>query len=145
STDIIVGFPGETEEDFEQTIRVVEMVQFAQAYSFKYSARPGTPAAEHPSQISGEIKSDRLARLQALLSSQQVSFNRSMVGRTTEVLWDGPGKRDGQVSGRSPYLQAVHAEGEQSLLGRITPVQIVGASQNSLQGVVKNRERVAIY
>ncbi len=145
STDIIVGFPGETEDDFEQTIRVVEMVQFAQAYSFKYSARPGTPAAEHPSQISGEIKSERLARLQALLSMQQIAFNGGMVGRTIEVLWDAPGRRDGQVLGRSPYLQAVHAEGEQSLLGRITPVQIVGASQNSLQGVVKNRERVAIY
>ncbi len=138
STDVIVGFPGETEEDFQETMRTVESVQFAQAYSFKYSARPGTPAAERGGQIGEDVKSDRLARLQALLSAQQTAFNRSMVGRTLDVLWEAPGKREGQVSGRSPYLQAVHAEGGAALLGRIGAVEIVSASQNSLQGVIKN-------
>ncbi|MGO9544043.1 MAG: tRNA (N6-isopentenyl adenosine(37)-C2)-methylthiotransferase MiaB [Rhodomicrobium sp.] len=138
STDIIVGFPGETEEDFQETMRSVERVQFAQAYSFKYSARPGTPAAERGGQIGEDLKSDRLARLQALLSAQQTAFNRSMVGRTLDVLWEAPGKKEGQISGRSPYLQAVHAEGGKALLGRIGAVEIVSASQNSLQGVIKN-------
>ncbi len=138
STDIIVGFPGETEEDFQETMRAVETVQFAQAYSFKYSPRPGTPAAERASQIGEGVKAERLARLQALLSAQQAQFNRSMVGRTLDVLWEGPGKKKGQLSGRSPYLQAVHAEGDPALQGRISAVEIVSASQNSLQGVIKN-------
>ncbi len=145
STDIIVGFPGETEEDFQETMRTVEAVQFAAAYSFKYSARPGTPAAGRGSQIGEDVKAGRLARLQALLSAQQAAFNRSMLGRTFDVLWEAPGKKGGQLSGRSPYLQAVHAEGEPALLGRITTVEIVNTSQNSLQGVIKNRDPVAIY
>jgi tRNA-2-methylthio-N6-dimethylallyladenosine synthase len=145
STDIIVGFPGETCEDFEETIRTVEKVQFAQAYSFKYSARPGTPAASRGAQIAEEIKADRLTRLQLLLSRQQAAFNRGAVGRTLDILWDGIGKKEGQLSGRSPYLQAVHAEGPIQLLGRITAAEIVGSSQNSLQGVIKNRNGFAIY
>jgi len=144
STDVIVGFPGETEEDFQETMRTVEAVQFAQAYSFKYSARPGTPAAERSAQIGEDVKADRLARLQTLLSAQQAAFNRSMVGRTLDVLWEAPGKKQGQVSGRSPYLQAVHAEGELALLGRITAVEIVSAGQNSLHGVIKNWRTLAI-
>jgi tRNA-2-methylthio-N6-dimethylallyladenosine synthase len=138
STDIIVGFPGETEEDFQETLRVVETVHFAQAYSFKYSARPGTPAADHKVQIGEEVKASRLARLQELLSAQQAAFNRSKTGTVLDVLWEAPGKKAGQLSGRSPYLQAVHAEGEPALLGRITPAEIVSAGQNSLQGVIKN-------
>lgn len=138
STDIIAGFPGETEEDFQETLRTVETVEFAQAYSFKYSARPGTPAAERPAQIAEDVKADRLARLQALLSTQQAAFNKRMVGRTLDVLWEAPGKKPGQLSGRSPYLQAVHAEGDLALLGRISPVEIVSATQNSLHGVIKN-------
>jgi tRNA-2-methylthio-N6-dimethylallyladenosine synthase len=145
STDIIVGFPGETDDDFQETIRVVETVQFAQAYSFKYSARPGTPAANYADQADDEIKSSRLAELQALLSTQQAAFNRGMIGRTLDVLWEAPGKKHGQLSGRSPYLQAVHADGSPALHARITPVEIVGASQNSLQGVIKNQEALAIY
>jgi len=137
STDIIVGFPGETEEDFQETLRAVETVGFAQAYSFKYSARPGTPAAERNGQIAGEVKADRLARLQALLSGQQAAFNRSMIGRKLAVLWEAAGKKEGQLSGRSPYLQAVHAKGERSLLGSIGAAEIVSASQNSLHGVIK--------
>ena len=111
STDIIVGFPGESEADFQETMSVVETVKFAQAYSFKYSARPGTPAAERSGQISDDVKADRLARLQSLLNAQQTAFNASMVGRKLDVLWETPGKKAGQIVGRSPYLQAVHAEG----------------------------------
>ncbi len=144
STDIIVGFPGETEDDFRETVQAVETVRFAAAFSFKYSPRPGTPAAERSAQVDENVKAERLARLQALLFSQQISFNRSMIGRTLNVLWEAPGKKPGQLSGRSPYLQAVHAEAEPELLGRITPVEIVSASQNSLQGVIKNGDGVAI-
>jgi tRNA-2-methylthio-N6-dimethylallyladenosine synthase len=145
STDIIVGFPGETEDDFQETLRAVETVQFAQAYSFKYSPRPGTPAAERASQVEEEVKADRLSRLQSLLRAQQAAFNESTVGRSLDVLWESPGKKEGQVVGRSPYLQAVHADGELALLGRITPTEIVGSSQNSLRGVIKNRDSFATY
>jgi tRNA-2-methylthio-N6-dimethylallyladenosine synthase len=138
STDIIVGFPGETEADFQETMRTVETVGFAQAYSFKYSARPGTPASGRSEQVEEDVKADRLARLQALLSAQQAAFNQRMIGRTLDVLWEGQGKKLGQLSGRSPYLQAVHAEGDPALQGRITAVEIVAASQNSLRGVIKH-------
>jgi tRNA-2-methylthio-N6-dimethylallyladenosine synthase len=138
STDIIVGFPGETEEDFLETMRTVEKVGFAQAYSFKYSARPGTPAADRAEQVAEEVKADRLARLQALLSAQQAAFNQRMVGRTIDVLWEGTGRKTGQLSGRSPYLQAVHAGGDPALHGRISAVEIVSAGPNSLQGVIKH-------
>jgi tRNA-2-methylthio-N6-dimethylallyladenosine synthase len=144
STDIIVGFPGETEEDFQETMRVVETVQFAQAYSFKYSPRPGTAAADRTCQVSEDVKANRLDRLQTLLRAQQTAFNRSMTGSSFNVLWETNGKKVGQITGRSPYLQAVHAEGDSALLGRITPVEIVSASQNSLQGVIKARDAIAI-
>jgi tRNA-2-methylthio-N6-dimethylallyladenosine synthase len=143
STDIIVGFPGETEEDFQETMRVVETVQFAQAYSFKYSARPGTPAADHKLQIDEDVKAGRLARLQKLLAAQQAAFNLSKAGRVLDVLWEARGKKEGQLSGRSPYLQPVHAQGELAWLGRIIPAEIVSAGQNSLQGVIKNHSGVA--
>jgi tRNA-2-methylthio-N6-dimethylallyladenosine synthase len=138
STDIIVGFPGETEEDFQETMRTVETVGFAQAYSFKYSARPGTPAAGRAGQVNEEVKADRLQRLQTLLSAQQAAFNHRTIGRTVDVLWEGQGKKEGQLSGRSPYLQAVHAEGDRALQGRISAVEIVSASQNSVHGVIKH-------
>jgi tRNA-2-methylthio-N6-dimethylallyladenosine synthase len=144
STDVIVGFPGETEEDFRETLRMVETVQFAQAYSFKYSPRPGTPAADKADQIDASVKAERLARLQAVLNTQQSEFNASTVGRELEVLWETKGKKDGQLVGRSPYLQAVHAEGGLALLGRITRAEIVSSSQNSLQGVIKLAEKVTI-
>ncbi|HZV20392.1 MAG TPA: tRNA (N6-isopentenyl adenosine(37)-C2)-methylthiotransferase MiaB [Hyphomicrobiales bacterium] len=145
STDIIVGFPGETEEDFEETMRLVDRVHFAQAYSFKYSARPGTPAADFATQIPSEIKAERLERLQALLRTQQIAFNKAMIGRSLTILWEASGKNPGQVTGRSPYLQAVHAEGRAELIGTISAAEIVGAGQNSLHGVIKNRESIAIY
>ncbi|MFV0298583.1 MAG: tRNA (N6-isopentenyl adenosine(37)-C2)-methylthiotransferase MiaB [Hyphomicrobiaceae bacterium] len=136
STDIIVGFPGETEAEFQCTLDLVREVGFAQAYSFKYSPRPGTPAANIDDQVSEDEKADRLQRLQSLLEEQQSSFNGSLIGRTLPVLFDRPGRRSGQILGRSPYLQVVHAEGEQELLGRIIPVEIVSAGQNSLSGAI---------
>jgi len=143
STDIIAGFPGESDADFQETMQVVETVKFAQAYSFKYSARPGTPAADRGDQVSEDVKSDRLARLQSLLNAQQAAFNASMVGRGLDVLWESLGKKAGQVVGRSPYLQAVHAEGGPQLSGRMISVEIMGASQNSLRAVIKNVDEVA--
>ena len=140
STDIIVGFPGETEQDFQETLHAVKSVRFAQAFSFKYSPRPGTPAADREDQVDEAVKTARLAQLQELLSSQQAAFNRSMTGRTLGVLWERPGKKAGQLAGRSPYLQAVHADAPPELLGRITPVEIIGTTQNSLQGVMKCRD-----
>jgi tRNA-2-methylthio-N6-dimethylallyladenosine synthase len=135
STDIIVGFPGETDEEFEQTLQVVEEVRFAQAYSFKYSPRPGTPAASL-SQVSEEVKTSRLARLQALIKQHQTSFNLTHVGKVMPVLFDRPGRRTGQMVGRSPYLQAVHAHLEASYAGKILEVEIVAAGPNSLAGKV---------
>jgi tRNA-2-methylthio-N6-dimethylallyladenosine synthase len=141
STDIIVGFPGETELDFQETLDVVERVGFAQAYTFKYSPRPGTPAASMPGQVAEETKIDRLRRLQGALNQQQTSFNSRCVGRTLPVLFDRTGRKPGQLIGRSPYLQAVHAEAESSALGCILPVEIRSAGPNSLAGVLAQEHR----
>ncbi|MGE0626609.1 MAG: tRNA (N6-isopentenyl adenosine(37)-C2)-methylthiotransferase MiaB [Hyphomicrobiaceae bacterium] len=134
STDIIVGFPGETDEEFEATLDVVRRVGFAQAYSFKYSARPGTPASTMSPQVASGVASERLARLQALLDESQASFNSGCIGKVLPVLFEKRGRHAGQLVGRSPYLQAVHATAEASLLGRILPVQIEAAGPNSLSG-----------
>ena len=136
ASDFIVGFPGETETDFAATLALVEEVGFAQAYSFKYSVRPGTPGAARADQLAEETKADRLARLQAALEAGQRAFNDAMVGRVLPVLFDGPGKRAGQLAGRSPYMQAVHADAEPSLLGGIHPVRILAGHANSLTGQV---------
>jgi tRNA-2-methylthio-N6-dimethylallyladenosine synthase len=136
STDIIVGFPGETDNEFEATLEVVREVGFAQAYSFKYSPRPGTPAA-NMEQMPDEVKSERLARLQELLEHQQTLFNAGCVGKVFPVLFDKLGRKAGQLIGRSPYLQAVHAEALPDLVGRILPVEIANAGPNSLSGVIK--------
>jgi tRNA-2-methylthio-N6-dimethylallyladenosine synthase len=136
STDIIVGFPGETEADFQETLALVREVGFAQAYSFNYSARPGTPAATMDEQVPDTVKSDRLARLQVLLDDQQASFNAGCVGKVLPVLFEKPGRHPGQLVGRSPYLQPVHAPAADTLLGRILPVQIVAVGSNSLSGIV---------
>ena len=136
STDIIVGFPGETVDEFEQTLRVVKEVGFAQAYSFKYSARPGTPAATLEDHLSESEKTSRLHTLQALLEEQQRAFNDSCVGKTIPVLFEKNGRSEGQIVGRSPYLQPVHASADSGLLGQIHPVEIAAASKNSLSGVV---------
>ena len=137
STDIIVGFPGETEAEFEATLAIVREVGFAQAYSFKYSPRPGTPAANIDAQLPEPVKADRLARLQALLETQQASFNAGCIGRVLPVLFERPGRKEGQLVGRSPYLQPVHASADPALLGRIMPVEIAAAWANSLSGVIK--------
>jgi tRNA-2-methylthio-N6-dimethylallyladenosine synthase len=133
SGDFIVGFPGESEKDFEETLAVVREVNYASAFSFKYSARPGTPAAER-AQIPDEVKAERLQRLQALLMEQQQAFNHSMAGRTLSVLVEKKGRHEGQMIGRSPYLQSVHGELPESALGRIVRMQIKGAGPNSLSG-----------
>ena len=134
STDIIVGFPGETEDEFEATLGVVKHVGFAQAYSFKYSARPGTPAAVMPGQVPEERKLERLHRLQELLDCQQTAFNSSCVGKVVPVLFERNGRHRGQLVGRSPYLQAVHAEADPSLLGRVVPILVERVGTNSLSG-----------
>ncbi|MBB5221991.1 tRNA-2-methylthio-N6-dimethylallyladenosine synthase [Amaricoccus macauensis] len=133
SGDFIVGFPGETEADFAGTLALVEAVGYAQAYSFAYSARPGTPAAGRPGVPEAE-KSERLHRLQALLVRQQTAFQAAQVGRTLPVLIEKPGREAGQMSGRSPYLNAVHLLAPAELSGRIVPVEIVATSSNSLAG-----------
>jgi len=136
STDIIVGFPGETEREFQATLELVAEANFAQAYSFKYSARPGTPAATMDGQLPEEVKSRRLDSLQSLLARQTIRFNETCVGRTIPVLFERAGRQSGQLIGRSPYLQSVHAEAAGELVGRIIPVEIRGAGPNSLTGVI---------
>ncbi|HJN04847.1 MAG TPA: tRNA (N6-isopentenyl adenosine(37)-C2)-methylthiotransferase MiaB [Alphaproteobacteria bacterium] len=136
SSDFIVGFPGETEADFQATLNLVDAVGFAQAYSFKYSARPGTPAAGLEATVDDDIKAERLTRLQAKLSAQQAAFNESSVGRTVDVLFDRPGRHPGQLAGRSPHLQAVSAAAPESVRGRIVPVRIDAVFPNSLAGTV---------
>jgi tRNA-2-methylthio-N6-dimethylallyladenosine synthase len=134
SSDFIVGFPGETEADFEATMDLVRDVRFASAFSFKYSRRPGTPAAAMAGQVDEDVKTERLARLQALLEAQQRDFNAAMKGRVLDVLVEKPGRHPGQVIGRSPYLQATHFEGETSLIGRIVSVEITASAHMSLGG-----------
>jgi len=134
SSDFIVGFPGESDEDFEATIDLVEEIGFAQAFSFKYSPRPGTPAASLCKQIPEYVKSDRLTVLQALLERQQRNFNNGCIGRTLPVLLEKPGRHDGQLVGRSPYLQSVHLVAAERRIGEVIPVQILAASANSLTG-----------
>ncbi|HZT50207.1 MAG TPA: tRNA (N6-isopentenyl adenosine(37)-C2)-methylthiotransferase MiaB [Hyphomicrobiaceae bacterium] len=136
STDVIVGFPGETEADFAATLEMVERVGFAQAFSFKYSPRPGTPGAGLPGQVAEAVKIERLHRLQDLLDRQQTGFNSGCVGKVMPVLFERAGRHPGQLIGRSPYLQAVHAKADSSLLGRLVDVTIVSAGPNSLAGEV---------
>jgi tRNA-2-methylthio-N6-dimethylallyladenosine synthase len=134
SGDFIVGFPGERDADFEATLQLVREVGYASAFSFKYSRRPGTPAAAMQGQVADEVKVERLARLQALLDEQQQAFNAAQVGKTLPVLFEKPGRNDGQIAGRSPYLQAVHCDGPLSLTGQILPARIVAATRGSLTG-----------
>src|SRR5690606_14000430 len=132
--DFIVGFPGETDSDFADTIDLVERVGYASAFSFKYSPRPGTPGAGFDDQIDEAVKTERLARLQNLLASQQTDFNRSLVGKRVRVLFEKPGRKPGQLAGRSPWLQAVHVEAPADLIGRIAVVEIIEVTTNSLLG-----------
>jgi len=140
SSDFIVGHPGETEADFRATMALVREVGFAQAFSFKYSPRPGTPAATMPGQIPNAEKEHRLAELQALLRAQQTGFNAGCVGLTLPVLFTGPGRHPGQVAGRSPFLQPVHVSAPADLIGREISVHIAAALPNSLSATF-NEER----
>ncbi len=135
SSDFIVGFPGETETDFEATLQLVEDIGFASSFAFKYSRRPGTPAAVMPKQVSEAIKDERLARLLARLEAQKAAFNVAQIGRTLPVLFEKPGRKTGQLIGRSPYLQSVHATAPQSMLGLMAAVRISGVTPNALAGV----------
>ncbi|MEK9672027.1 MAG: tRNA (N6-isopentenyl adenosine(37)-C2)-methylthiotransferase MiaB [Rhodospirillaceae bacterium] len=132
SSDFIVGFPGETGRDFEETLSLVREVKFIQAYSFKFSPRPGTPAAAMDLQVPEDVKDARLAELQNLLNAQQRAFNDHCVGRDMPVLLDRPGRHPGQLVGRSPYMQAVHVDADAGRLGDIVPLTITGATANSL-------------
>ncbi|GBQ06567.1 tRNA 2-methylthioadenosine synthase MiaB [Acetobacter cerevisiae DSM 14362] len=140
SSDFIVGHPGETDEDFEATMQLVRDVTFAQAYSFKYSQRPGTPAAGAPLQVPEDVKDARLQALQALLREQQDAFNQSLVGQTVPVLFTSEGRKPGQISGRSPWLQPVHVTGSPDLIGREVPVRITERLTNSLNGILEEEK-----
>lgn len=139
SSDFIVGFPGETDEDFRATLRLVEQVEFAGAYSFKYSKRPGTPGAEFDDQIPDPIKKARLSELQKLLDAQTLAFNEGCVGREFDVLFEKTGRHEGQIVGRSGYLQSVQVEGSVELIGATRPVKIVRLGSHSLYGAILER------
>ena len=136
SSDFIVGFPGETDAEFEETLNLVRDVGFVQAYSFKFSARPGTPAADMADAVADDIKAERLARLQEELTCQTQAFHARAVGRRMAVLFTGPGRHAGQLSGRSPWMQAVHVTAPGGLLGTVQTVEIEAAGPNSLAGRV---------
>jgi tRNA-2-methylthio-N6-dimethylallyladenosine synthase len=134
STDLIVGHPGESDLDHRATLALVDEVRFAQAFSFKYSPRPGTPAAAAACQVPEDVKSQRLSELQLLLACQQREFNAACIGRTLPVLLEKPGRHKGQLAGRSPYLQSVHVAAAAERIGEIVPALITAASANSLSG-----------
>jgi tRNA-2-methylthio-N6-dimethylallyladenosine synthase len=134
ASDFIVGFPGETEDDFAATMALLEEVGYLSAFSFKYSPRPGTPAAERSDQVPEAVKSERLRRLQAAIASLQAAFLRSRIGETVEVLFERPGRWPGQIVGRSPWLISVHADGREDMIGTIRRVRITETASNSLHG-----------
>jgi tRNA-2-methylthio-N6-dimethylallyladenosine synthase len=136
SSDFIVGYPGETDADFAATLQLIDRVGFAQAFSFKYSPRAGTPAALAPDQVPGSVKDERLARLQERLYAQQTAFNRRCVGTSLKVLFEKPGRRPGQLTGRSPYLQPVAVAAPARIIGEIRDVEIVSLNTNSLGGIL---------
>jgi tRNA-2-methylthio-N6-dimethylallyladenosine synthase len=136
STDFIVGFPGESDADFDATMRLIEEVGFASAFSFKYSRRPGTPGSAMPDQVPENVKAARLAALQALLGQQARDFNLSKAGATVPVLFAEAGRKPGQVVGKTPWLQSVHADGPARLIGRIVDVRLVEGHANSLAGEI---------
>lgn len=138
SSDFIVGFPSETDDDFAATLDVVDKVGYIQAFSFKYSKRPGTPAAEMEGQISEKIKKERLDILQTKLFDLQTKFNQSCVDQTFDVLFEGSGRHQTQLTGRTPYMQNVYAEAKKEDLGQIVKIKILSATTNSLEGKVIN-------
>jgi tRNA-2-methylthio-N6-dimethylallyladenosine synthase len=134
SSDFIVGFPGETEEDFRATLALVGQIGYAAAYSFKYSPRPGTPAAEMREIVSAQEMDDRLERLQELIDSQQSAFNKAMIGRTVDVLFERPARNPGQIVGRTAYLQPAHVLASADIIGQVVPVKIESLERYSLLG-----------
>ncbi len=143
TSDFIVGFPGETEDDFAETLQLIDRIGFSGAFSFKYSPRPGTPGAEMDGQIGEAVKSDRLTRLQQAIDRSQANFNRNCVGRTISVLFERPGRHSGQIVGRSPYLQPVQIEAPPSLIGEIAAVTITEVASNSLFGALTQQPALA--
>lgn len=143
SSDFIVGFPGETDRDFADTLALVRAVGYASSYSFKYSPRPGTPAADAADHVPDAVKSERLQSLQCVLNAQQEAFNAATVGKRLPILFEREGARPGQLHGRSPYLQAVHVDAPTRLIGAIAEVEITAARPNSVSGHVVTTESVS--
>jgi tRNA-2-methylthio-N6-dimethylallyladenosine synthase len=143
SSDFIVGFPGESERDFAASLTLIRDIGFAQAFSFKYSPRPGTPAAQMPDQVSEEVKAARFQVLRDLLDQGQRAFNRACVGRVLPVLFERPGRHAGQWVGRSPYLQGVHAQAPARCQGAVVNIRITGIGPNSLAGEIAAAEAMA--
>ena len=139
SGDFIVGFPSESDQDFEETLQIVRDANYSQAFSFKYSPRPGTPAATMDEQIAPEVMDERLQRLQALLNEQQYAFNQQTVGRTTDILLERKGKLEGQLIGKTPWLQSVHIISPDLEIGDLVEIEITQAGPNSLTGQIKER------
>ena len=136
SSDFIVGFPGESDEDFQATLDVVDEVKFITAFSFKYSPRPGTPAAEYPNQIPEKIKKERLDILQKKLFAYQTEFNKQTVGKTVAVLFESDGRHAGQLTGRTPWMQNLYATADRGYLNKIVDVKVESATMNSLAGKI---------
>jgi tRNA-2-methylthio-N6-dimethylallyladenosine synthase len=140
SGDFIVGFPGETEAEFEETLSLVRAARYAQCFSFKYSPRPGTPAADMAGQIAPEVMDERLQRLQAAINADQLAFNQATVGRHTSVLLERTGRHPGQLIGKTPWLQSVHVDAGDVRIGDLVEVDIVSAGPNSLAGALAARQ-----
>ena len=141
SSDFIVGFPGETDADFAETLRLVSDIEFAQAYSFKYSSRPGTPASDKV-EVGEQIKSDRLESLQQLLNAQQLAFNLKKVGTVQSVLVEKQGRKQGQLVGKTPYMQAAHFCGSEQLIGSIQKVRILDGFSKGISGDMVDNDTV---
>lgn len=142
SSDFIIGFPGETDEDFEQTMQLVKDIGYASAYSFKFSARPGTPAANMHNLVREDIKTQRLTELQRVLNAQQLDFNRASIGKTMPVLLDRKGNKPGQLHGRTAYNQSIHVQASKKTYGNILSVMVTAAHSNSLSGEIEMHEAV---
>jgi tRNA-2-methylthio-N6-dimethylallyladenosine synthase len=145
TSDFIVGFPGETEQDFRDTLALIEQVGYAGAYSFAYSSRPGTPAADMDDQVTDEVKSERLQRLQALITRQQRDYNARSVGRTVEVLIEKAGRLPGQLVGKTPYLQTVQVTAPSEMIGDVVPIAITDIGTNTLFGAIATPQHAALF
>ena len=145
SSDFIVGFPGETEEEFAATLALVTQIGYAGAYSFKYSPRPGTPAADMRETVSAAEMDERLVRLQELIDSQQSAFNKAMIGNTVDVLFERAARNPGQIVGRTAYLQPAHVMASPDIIGQVLPVTIASLERYSLLGELAGARRAACH